>query len=126
MPTADAPYGIEKPGYRFTGWFTDITDETTRWRHNTPVTGDVTLHARWDEIPNGFQTGAVGNNGRITSASATLLARWLVALPEYRHTLGYFCHLAADLDGDGEVTATDLVLLAQWLVGHNVRGLIAH
>jgi len=114
--------GMSKPGYRFTGWFEDIADETTRRRDFDRVSANVTLHARWTPIPNpsNFRVGDAGMDGRITSADATLIARHIVG-----HDVT-ICLLAADIDGDGEVTISDITLLARWLVGHNIHHLIAH
>lgn len=129
MPTGAIPNGIVKDGHRFTGWFTDVNDATTRHRDDFIVTGDVTLIAAWEPIPDpeNFRVGSVGGTGRVTSADATMIARWLITPEADRaSTFPDFCSLAADLDGDGEVTADDLVLLARWLVGHNVRQQIAH
>jgi uncharacterized repeat protein (TIGR02543 family) len=109
-----------REGYRFTGWFADITDESTRWRDKNEVTASVVLYARWTRAPDNFRVGDTCGNGRVTSADATRIARHVVGHDEYN-----FCKLAADINGDGEVTITDITLLLRWLVGHNVSHLIA-
>ncbi|MCL2225120.1 MAG: dockerin type I domain-containing protein [Defluviitaleaceae bacterium] len=58
--------------------------------------------------------GDVTGSGRITSADATLIARWVAGSPVD------ICEIAADLNGDGAVTSEDVVLLARLLAGHNV------
>ncbi|MCL2577315.1 MAG: dockerin type I repeat-containing protein, partial [Defluviitaleaceae bacterium] len=59
----------------------------------------------------GFLTGDVGNTGRITSAGATLLARYLIVgdVP--------ICIRAADINRDGRLEIADLILLQRMLVG---------
>jgi len=123
MPTAAVPNGISREGYRFTGWFEYEDGENVRRRDNFEATQDVTLVATWEIIPNDgeFRVGSVFGNGRVTSADATAIARWIIG-----QEVADFCHLASDMDGDGEITLTDLTLLARWLVGHDVYHLIAH
>jgi len=63
--------------------------------------------------------GDIDGDGRVTSADATLLARWL--LRQYV-TIDYE---AADLTGNG-VELSSLSLLARWLVGHDVSHLMVN
>ena len=123
MPTAAEPNGISREGYRFTGWFESVDGEYVRRRDNFTVTCDVTLIAEWEEIPDikNFRVGSTFNDGRVTSADATAIARWIIG-----HSVEGFCHLAADMDGDGEVTLADLTMIARWLVGFDLYDLIAH
>ena len=53
LPEGDT---IEQPrfeyrqgNFRFWGWYTDA-ELTTFWSYDTPVTGDVTLYGRWQEV----------------------------------------------------------------------------
>jgi len=60
-----------------------------------------------------FLLGDIDGDGRITSADATLLARWLI---------GQYVAIdseVADLDGKG-IRSFTLTLLSRWLVGHDV------
>jgi len=117
LPTA---HDIFRNGYRFTGWFTDLSDETSRIRSRENLRDNVSLFARWAATPEGFQIGDTIGSGRVTSADATMIAR---------HITGSnvdICLLAADLNGDGYVDVSDIILLARWLAGHNVSPLIAH
>jgi len=111
-----------REGYRFTGWFEDIEDDDTRWNDDNEVTADITLYARWVEIPNPdiFRVGSTGGTGRVTSVDATAIARFLIGQNME------ICLLAADVNGDGYVTGADIILLARWMVGHDVEHLIAH
>jgi len=119
LPRA-TPLIFSKNGYRFTGWFEDIGDESTRWRDNYEITEDITLYARWTQIPDpDFHVGDVDGDGRITSADATRLAMHLI---DQNVSI---CLLSADISGRGYVSINDVTLFARWLVGHNVDHLIA-
>ncbi|MCL2223333.1 MAG: dockerin type I repeat-containing protein [Defluviitaleaceae bacterium] len=65
------------------------------------------------------QAGDASGDGRVTSADATIIARYLVGQGV---TID---RRSADINGDGYVTVADLTLLARWLAGHNVENLIA-
>jgi len=118
MPRA-APSIFSREGYRFIGWFEDTEDESTRWRDNNETIGGVTLYARWVATPDGFVLGNASRDGRITSADATAIARYLAG-----HNVD-ICLLASDLNGDGYVCIADVILLARWLVGHDISHLLA-
>jgi uncharacterized repeat protein (TIGR02543 family) len=116
LPRASVFY---RENYRFMGWYADLSDETTRWNDMEEVTESITLYARWAPAPADFQLGVTGDNGRVTSADATQIARYLL-------DNGWeICRLAADINGDGLITIEDVTLLSRWLVGHNVRHQIA-
>ncbi|MCL2224779.1 MAG: glycosyl hydrolase family 8 [Defluviitaleaceae bacterium] len=123
MPTAAVPAAITRDGYRFTGWHEIVDGEYIRRTDNFIPQEHTTLVARWEEIPRDtdFIVGNVNGDNRITSADATMIARWLAG-----QTVPDFCSLAADINGDGCVTVADVLLLARWLAGHNVSHLIAH
>lgn len=46
---ASAPVAPTKDNYTFVGWYTDI-ELTTAYVFSTPVTGDITLYAKWNLI----------------------------------------------------------------------------
>ena len=48
--TASKPANPSKTGFTFAGWFTD-KDCTTAYDFSSKVTGDITLYAKWDKIP---------------------------------------------------------------------------
>ena len=48
--TITKPENPTKTGYTFAGWFTDYDCNNT-YDFTTPVTGDLTLFAKWDKIP---------------------------------------------------------------------------
>jgi hypothetical protein len=118
LPTAHILY---KEGHRFAGWFTDLHDENSLVRNGGILHEEKTLYALWLAVPETFRVGAVTGNGRVTSADATAIARYIIG-----NTDDNFCILAADLDGSGYVSIADVSLLLRWLVGHDVRNLIAH
>lgn len=47
---ASKPADPSMTGYTFAGWFTD-KDCTTAYDFSSKVTGDITLYAKWDKIP---------------------------------------------------------------------------
>ncbi|MCL2224369.1 MAG: CotH kinase family protein [Defluviitaleaceae bacterium] len=58
--------------------------------------------------------GDINGDGRITSADATWLARYITGQPVQ------ICMYAADFFGDGVLTPSHVVMLARALAGHNV------
>ena len=48
--TASKPADPLKGGYKFAGWYSDET-LTTAFDFSTPITSDITLYAKWVEIP---------------------------------------------------------------------------
>jgi endoglucanase len=110
---------VNRAGQRFIGWFdTSATTGGTRYHADSQITGSITLHARWRANPANFMLGDTLNHGRVTTASATRIARWLIE--DERILLDGASStqlLAADMNGDGYVDIRDLVLLARLLVG---------
>jgi len=60
--------------------------------------------------------GNTNGGGRVTSAEANLLARYLaghnVTLTDWR---------TADINGDGLLTLEDVILFARWLFGEDIN-----
>jgi len=118
--------------YRISGWFTAPNGNGEQWFSGNAVTANITLYANWVRRPLNFQTGSVfriGENsqigdGRVTSADATMIARYIVGQFDNTDVLP-ICRIAADINGDGIVDVSDITLLSRWLAGHNVRHLIA-
>lgn len=98
------------------GWF-DTSEPTggVRSHANAPVGNGATLYARWLVTPNDFILGDTNGDGRVTSADASRIARWIIEPSSVE-----ICLLSADINGDGEVNITDVIMLARWLVGLNV------
>ncbi|MDO5037480.1 MAG: InlB B-repeat-containing protein [Tissierellia bacterium] len=46
---AEEPAKPTKEGFSFAGWYTDA-EFTNEYSHDAPVTGDLTLYAKWEEI----------------------------------------------------------------------------
>ena len=68
--TATTPSPVPtKAGYTFDGWYTDETLET-KYEFGSPITGDITLYAKWTpnkvgiqvELPKNPQTGELTNS----------------------------------------------------------------
>ena len=69
--------------------------------------------------------GDVNSDGRVTSADATLLARYLAGhFDDIRNhfTQSDAWQQIADVNGDGYVTSADLILLVQLLMGYSPTG----
>ena len=104
---------IYRERHRFTGWVEYVDGEFVRRSHNFIVTANTVLYATWEETPENFRVGSTTGNGRVTTADASRIARWLTG-----QNVEDFCKLAADINGDGEITVQDLTLLVSWLAGH--------
>jgi|GEM_PF-1841295 len=122
-------------GHRFGGWQNAATNEFVRDNHI--VTADMTLNAVWvsqatiaatpTPRTSPFSLGDANDDGRVTSADATRIARWITTPESQRAALFPDFHpLVADIDGDGMVCSLDVVLLARWLAGHAVGHLISN
>jgi|GEM_PF-1375953 len=94
----------------------------------TMVDANVTVRANWTLVG---RIGDLSGDGRITSADATTLSRWIVApnedvqnglLPQGWTRERMIAHM--DINGDGVVCSQDVVLLARWLAGHQVSHLL--
>ncbi len=57
-----------RDGYRFDGWYVDA-DGTVAWDFDDPVTGDMTLYAKWVELDEGGHSG--GGSGTTGTGSGT-------------------------------------------------------
>ncbi|MCL2225490.1 MAG: glycoside hydrolase family 9 protein [Defluviitaleaceae bacterium] len=114
--------------YTFTGWFTQPNGAGTRWTAESVVTSDMTLYAAWQACSVPFQVGDVNRDGRVTSADATVMARYLAGQFDYAVASWLpipICLIAADIGNSNQgVAIEDITLLARWLVGHNVGHLI--
>lgn len=141
MPRA-VPSVFFRDGYRFVGWYEDLTNTGSRWSPNRTIRGgeNIELFPRWVRTPHaplhfvlGDTTGGNANgegsptgDGRVTSADTTQIARWLVRYGTITLTPDSPReHLAADINGDGYITVDDITLHARWLVGHNISELLA-
>lgn len=57
-----------RDGYRFAGWYVDA-DGTVAWDFDDPVTGDMTLYAKWVALDEGGRPG--GGSGSTGTGSGT-------------------------------------------------------
>ena len=71
--TAARPANPTASGYRFGGWYTEAVC-TTRFSFNTPITGDITLYAKWSQVIDSIDVWAEGPSvGRTPAKTVTLL-----------------------------------------------------
>ena len=68
--TITKPENPTKTGYTFAGWFTDY-DCTKAYDFAAPVTGDLTLFAKWDKIPEQQKPGHTQSDQPSTGGTDT-------------------------------------------------------
>jgi hypothetical protein len=68
-----------------------------------------------DISPHELIVGDIDGDRRVTSADATMIARYLVG------QTNSICRHSADINADGKVDIADLILLARWLVGLSIE-----
>jgi uncharacterized repeat protein (TIGR02543 family) len=59
------PVAPTKNGFIFKGWFTDVNGGGTAFDASTPVTGDITIYAKWEPNQNSGDLTLTGPNGTI-------------------------------------------------------------
>lgn len=109
-----------KEGYRFMYWYLD--DDTAAFDVTTPITGDVTLTAKWE------MTYAVTfeTDGGTEVAAQNLLGDEVTVMPEEPTRVGYrFVRwYSTDSEVDfvfGETVSEDVVVTALWQKTYTVR-----
>ncbi|MCL2577940.1 MAG: hypothetical protein FWE27_07820 [Defluviitaleaceae bacterium] len=109
--------------HRFGGWRDENTNKFLR--DGDLITGDMTVTAVWVTVAslnenreNQFLLGDANDDGRLTSADATAIAKWLIAPDDLKDP--NFCEFSADITGKGYVTVEDITMLARLLVGLDV------
>ena len=69
---ATEPQKVDRPGYRFLGWF---TEDGKAFDFSTPITGDITLVARWATKTSGGSNGSsdttTKDNGKTVQSGKT-------------------------------------------------------
>ena len=72
--TVTEPPAPEKAGHSFGGWYTD-TDGYDRYGFDTPVTGNMTLYAAWEAVPEGWHRVTFDPNGGTLSGERQVQVR---------------------------------------------------
>ena len=65
-------------GYKFEGWYTDNGEWQQKYDFSTPITGDVTIYAKWIEKPEPWWWGIMGI---ATIVTAVLLLIIILLIP---------------------------------------------
>ncbi|WP_242831098.1 InlB B-repeat-containing protein [Desulfosporosinus meridiei] len=120
--TVTLPEDPEKEGYTFAGWYTDNGDFENEFTGSTPVTGDLTVYAKWTELsPNTYTVSFDSNEGSPVAAISNVTANATVTLPEAPEKEGYtFAGWYTDNgDFENEFTGStpvtgDLTVYAKW------------
>lgn len=99
-------------GRGFAGWYTDAAC-TTKYDFTTPVTGDLTLYARW------FLWGDVNGDGNVDSADALLIRRCSVGLTPYSNIKNNFAGFVTGLISDSKMApdSGDALAIRRYAVG---------
>ena len=99
-------------GRGFAGWYTDAAC-TTKYDFTTPVTGDLTLYARW------FLWGDVNGDGNVDSADALLIRRCSVGLTSYSNIKNNFAGFVTGLISDSKMApdSGDALAIRRYAVG---------
>ena len=98
---ATKPEDPKKDGYKFLGWFEDITDENASAFvfETTPITKDITLTAKWEKL---YKIVYHGVNGTVESG-------WLEYGKEYSLRTNDFTNLPHNFLGWATVANSDTV-----------------
>ncbi|MCL2695988.1 MAG: hypothetical protein FWE69_06660, partial [Clostridiales bacterium] len=92
-------------GHTFTGWYLG----EAKFDFATPITGDITLKAKWK------LRGDADCNGTVSAADAAAILRHLVQL-QYLTPQGLINALVTDTTGSTTVSAADAAKILRWLV----------
>jgi uncharacterized repeat protein (TIGR02543 family) len=76
--TATAPTSPTMTGYTFAGWYTDNTTFSNAFDFTTPITGDITLYAKWTLVTNKGGGGG-GGPAAFSPAVQTVAATGITA-----------------------------------------------
>ncbi|PAF29795.1 InlB B-repeat-containing protein [Paenibacillus sp. 7516] len=117
-----APADPTKVGHTFAGWFTDSGLSQAFDFDNTPVTGDITLYAKWSI--NSYTVNFDSNGGTAVD-DQSIQYNELAAAPtdptKAGHTFaGWFTDssLSQAFDFDNTTVTTDLTLYAKWSINN--------
>ena len=111
QPTPAFNGTLQRTGYTFAGWYTD-TDYTEAYDFNTPVTGNLTLYAKW--TVNQY-TITFNTNGGTAIAPITQDYGTAITAPENPTKTGYtFAGWEPELPET--MPAGNLTITAQWTI----------
>ena len=99
-------------GRGFAGWYTDA-ECTEKYDFTTPVTGNITLYARW------FLWGDVNSDGNVDSADALLIRRCAVGLTPYSNIKNNLAGFVTGLISDSKTApdSGDALAIRRYAVG---------
>ncbi|MCL2351083.1 MAG: InlB B-repeat-containing protein [Firmicutes bacterium] len=113
------PRQPSKAGYTFSGWFTGQSGAGTQFTNGTPVTGDITLYARWSKI---YNVTFVSDGFQYASAVVIDGASLDAAIPAVPEKAGYTfngCFTGQNGTGTAFTSATpvtaDITVYAYWM-----------
>lgn len=99
-------------GRGFAGWYTDA-ECTEKYDFTAPVTGNITLYARW------FLWGDVNSDGNVDSADALLIRRCAVGLTPYSNIKNNLAGFVTGLISDSKTApdSGDALAIRRYAVG---------
>ena len=97
-------------GKLFLGWY---TEEGEKWDFATPVTKDLLLTAKFEDVTPTVLYGDVDGDTKVTAADALEVLKSVVG----KVTLTEAQFTAADTDGNGKADATDALNILKKVVG---------
>ena len=113
MCVAQPPVPPAADGYTFLGWY---TEGGQKYDFSKPVTGDITLIAKFKKNVSGdVLIGDVNLDGQVNSIDSNLLKRSVAG--EYIIESGSPAALNADINGDGQINSIDSNLLKRMVAG---------
>ncbi|MBR6676450.1 MAG: InlB B-repeat-containing protein, partial [Clostridia bacterium] len=111
--TVTAPTAPTQSGKTFLGWY---TEGGQKYDFSKPVTGDITLIAKFKDNASGdVLLGDVNLDGQVNSIDSNLLKRSVAG--EYIIESGSPAALNADINGDGQINSIDSNLLKRKVAG---------
>lgn len=82
--TVTRPSDPTRSGYTFDGWYTD-TAYTSAYNFSTPVTGDLTLYAKWVEVSS-YPSGTCGSDLKWELKNSILTISGTGAMDDYTYS----------------------------------------
>ncbi len=88
--TVDLPAPPTKTGYTFTGWYKDNDTFADAFTASTPVTGNLTVYAKWTAVSTTYTVTFDTNGGNAVPAISNVAANGTITLPTVPTKDGYY------------------------------------
>ena len=111
--TVTAPADPTQSGKTFLGWY---TDGGTKFDFTTPITGDITLTAKFEDATSTVKLGDVDGNGKINMGDVTAIRKYLIDATSYPLPVPE----AADVTGEGKINMADVTAIRKYLINSSL------